>query len=94
MITKRDLIREIQEDTRLKKSDVSSVIDSFIRIVEESLKDGDSVQLLSFGTFKTEIRKPRIGRNVVKGETLHIPGKIIPVFKPGDRLKRVVTKDI
>lgn len=91
---KDDVVRKISQKTGLKMVDVKAVLLAFIDVVEESLADGNCVKLVGFGTFKTKLRKPKQARNVLTGEAIHIPGKIVPVFEVGNRLKRVASKEI
>lgn len=92
IIEKKDVIKKIQRKTGYKKVEVEKVINEFIHLVEESLVDLDSVRLFGFGTFKMKEKLPKPGRNIVSGEPLYIPRKIVPVFEAGDNLKRKVTK--
>jgi len=58
--------------------------------VTESLKDGEPVQLIGFGTFEVRERAARTGRNPQTGEAIEIKASMIPAFKAGKALKEVV----
>jgi len=62
------------------------VLDSIIN----SLQDGEKVELRGFGSFKIRVRGPRKGRNPKTGETVDVPGKKIPYFKPGKELRDLI----
>ena len=69
------------------------MLDAFIETVSETLAQGDSVQLVGFGSFKTSERKARSGRNPRTGETVSIPAKRVPLFTVGNALKEAVQSD-
>lgn len=68
------------------------MLDAFIETVSETLAQGDSVQLIGFGSFKTSERKARSGRNPRTGETVSIPAKRVPSFTAGNALKEAVQR--
>lgn len=86
-MNKKELISNVSEKTELTKKDVESVLNAFIEAVEESLEDGEKVQLTGFGTFEPRERKARIGRNPKTGEEIQIPETIVPAFKVSKTFK-------
>jgi DNA-binding protein HU-beta len=80
-VTKADIIAIIAEGTGLTKVETAAVVDGFIASLSYSLKQGETVELRGFGTFKVVDRKPRIGRNPKTGEEIEIPSRKVPVFK-------------
>ena len=69
------------------------MLDAFLETVTETLAQGDSVQLVGFGTFKTSERNARSGRNPRTGEAVEIPAKRVPSFTAGNTLKEAVQSD-
>lgn len=69
------------------------MLDAFLETVTETLVQGDSVQFVGFGTFKTSERKARSGHNSRTGETVEIPAKRVPSFTAGNMLKEAVQSD-
>ena len=61
-----------------------------ISTVTDTLKGGDSITLVGFGTFESRHRKARVGRNPRTGEALQIAASNIPSFKAGKALKDAV----
>lgn len=94
ILSKRDVVRKIRQETGLKLVDINSVVNSMIHVIEESLENGDSVQLYGFGTFKIREMQQRLGRNINTGEVVRIPAKAVPAFEPGHRLKMVSVKKL
>jgi len=86
-MNKTDVIRKVAEKTgqSLKEAEVST--NAILSTIEEALAAGDKVQILGFGTFETRKRSERNGRNPLTGEPITIPSGIVPVFKPGGKLK-------
>ncbi|MCF6408236.1 HU family DNA-binding protein [Pseudalkalibacillus salsuginis] len=89
-MNKTDLINSVSEQTQLSKKDVSKTVDAVFGAIEESLKDGDKVQLIGFGNFEVRERAARKGRNPQTGEEIEIPASKVPAFKPGKALKDAV----
>ncbi len=89
-MNKSDLIDAIAESSELTKADAGRTLDGFIKAVEATLKAGDSVALVGFGTFSVKERAERKGRNPQTGEEITIKAAKIPSFKAGKSLKDAV----
>jgi DNA-binding protein HU-beta len=87
-MNKADLVNSISERTGLSKSKTNEVIDAFVSSVTESLKRGEKVTLVNFGTFNTSERDARRGRNPKTGESIEIPSKRVARFKVGTGLSK------
>ena len=86
-MNKTELVAEIAEKAGLSKKDSEAAEKAFIDAVSESLKKGDKVQLVGFGTFEVSERPARTGRNPQTGETIEIAASRTPKFKAGKALK-------
>lgn len=86
-MNKAALISKIAEKSDMPKKQVETVLNSFVETVLETLKEGDKVQLMGFGTFEVKERAARIGRKPSTGESIEIPAKKIPAFRPGKGFK-------
>lgn len=92
-MNKAELVASIAEKSNLTKKDAEGALNAFMKSVEESLVDGEKVQLVGFGTFEVRQRKAREGRNPRNPkEVIHIPASKAPVFKAGKTLKESVNK--
>ncbi len=89
-MNKTDLIDSVASATGLTKTAASAAVDAFISAISESLKNGDNVTLVGFGTFKTTDRAERAGRNPQTGAEIKIPAKRVPSFVAGKTLKEEV----
>ena len=92
-MNKAELVAAVAEKTGFTKKDAETAINAFLTAVEDSLVEGEKVQLIGFGTFETRERKSRQGRNPRKpGEVIKIAASKAPVFKAGKALKDAVNK--
>ncbi|HGJ5854630.1 HU family DNA-binding protein [Arsenophonus nasoniae] len=89
-MNKTELINQIAEKADLTKKDSEKVLNAFIETVTETLKAGDEVQLVGFGSFQVKQRAAREGRNPKTGEALKIAAANVPSFKAGKTLKEAV----
>ncbi|MFH1836985.1 MAG: HU family DNA-binding protein [Candidatus Omnitrophota bacterium] len=87
MMTKKDIIMKISEDTGLKQVDVKEVVQRTFDAITDSLSDGKKVELRNFGIFKVKTRRGRRGRNPRTGEGVSIPDKKVVSFKAGMKMK-------
>lgn len=86
-MNKSELIDAIAEKAQLSKKDAKAALEATLEAVSESLKSGDAVQLIGFGTFKVNTRAARTGRNPRTGEEIKIAEAKIPAFVAGKALK-------
>ncbi|MEI6691748.1 MAG: HU family DNA-binding protein [Chlorobium sp.] len=89
-MSKAELVEKIAEKAKLTKVDAERAVNAFINVVTASLKAGDDVTLVGFGTFTTGDRAERQGRNPQTGEAITISAKKVVKFKPGKALKEEV----
>jgi DNA-binding protein HU-beta len=89
-MNKAELVGAISEDCGLTKVAVNRVIDSLVFHVTRSLKKGERVALVGFGTFMVSRRKSRRGRNPQTGQLMRISGGRVPRFAPGKDLKKAI----
>ncbi|MBC7005599.1 DNA-binding protein HU-beta [Photobacterium sp. BZF1] len=86
-MNKTQLVDKIAENADISKASAGRALDAFIDAVSESLKDGDQVALVGFGTFSVRERAARTGRNPQTGEEIQISAAKVPGFKAGKALK-------
>ncbi|KAB2394947.1 MULTISPECIES: HU family DNA-binding protein [Bacillus cereus group] len=89
-MNKKELIKQVAIQSELTKSQASLAVDAVLKSIEQALQNGDSVQLIGFGTFEVRERAAREGRNPHTGEALTIPASKVPAFKGGKALKEAV----
>lgn len=85
-MNKAELVAKIAEDAGISKTQANASVDSFIDAVAKTLKKGDSVTLVGFGTFSLSKRAARTGRNPQTGAAIKIKAKKVARFKAGKGL--------
>lgn len=86
-MNRKELVDSVADKTGLTKKDTESFLNSFVETVVQELKNGGSVNLVGFGSFRVVQRKAREARNPRTGDTVRIPARKVPAFKPGKDLK-------
>jgi integration host factor subunit beta len=76
-----------KQNPELRTEDVERAVDTFFDEIAERLADGGRVELRGFGAFSTRERDARRGRNPRTGETVQVPEKRVPYFKPGKEMR-------
>jgi len=89
-MNKADLIEAVAKRTELSKADAGRAVDGVIDSITATLKKGDKVSLVGFGTFVVRKRSARKGRNPKTGAVIQIKAGKSPGFKAGKALKDAV----
>ena len=89
-MNRKELIDALADKMDSSKADADRSIAALLEIISATLKKGDSVALVGFGTFEVRKRAARIGRNPKTGEELKIKAAKVPAFKAGATLKAAV----
>jgi DNA-binding protein HU-beta len=89
-MNKQELIAKIAKDTGATKVGAAAALESALDGITRSLKKGDSITFVGFGTFKTAIRKARTARNPQTGAEVKIPKRRVVRFSAGKALKETV----
>ncbi len=91
-MNKTQLIEKVAQATGFTKKDSGKAIEAILSAIAASLKSGDKVSLVGFGTFDIRKRQARKGRNPQTGKEIKISARKVPVFKAGKPLKDAVGK--
>ena len=89
-MNKAELVARVARDTGLTKADVLRVLDGVLEQVARSLKKGEPVKLVDFGTFLVIRRKPRAAHNPATGLPMRVPGRRWPRFAAGKGLRKLI----
>jgi DNA-binding protein HU-beta len=89
-MNKQELVQKIAKDAALTKASATAAVDSFLDGITRSLKKGDPITFVGFGTFKTSQRKARVARNPRTGEAIKVPKHRVVRFTAGKALKNAV----
>ncbi|RZQ53984.1 DNA-binding protein HU [Pseudoalteromonas phenolica] len=91
-MNKAQLVEKMAADAEISKAAAARALESFTGAVTNSLKEGNSVALVGFGTFSVKERAARTGRNPQTGAEIQIAAANIPSFKAGKGLKDTVNQ--
>ena len=89
-MNKDDLIGKIATNIGISKTDAAKSVDAVFSTITSTLKGGNEVRLVGFGTFLVTNRAATTGRNPRTGESIQIPAKKVPKFRAGKALKQSV----
>ncbi len=89
-MNKGELIEAVANDANLTKAQAQAALDAFVSNVQKSLKSGDKVTLVGFGTFSASTREARMGRNPQTGQPIQIPKRRVAKFSAGKALKDAI----
>ena len=91
-MNKTELINAVAAKTGLSKKNADQAVAAVLDAITASLKDGEKVSLVGFGTFDIKERAERVGHNPRTKTEITIPASRIPQFKAGKALKDAVAK--
>jgi DNA-binding protein HU-beta len=89
-MTKQELVEKVAKQTGLSKAAANKTIDTIVDSIKTTLKKGQKVTLVGFGTFSISKRKARNGRNPQTGVTIKIAAHKVPKFSAGKTLKDAI----
>ena len=89
-MNKAQLVEQVAKKLDISKAKANVAVNTVFDSVKASLKKGQKVQLVGFGSFLVRKRKARIGRNPSTGEAIKIAAKKVPAFSAGAELKKAV----
>jgi len=90
-MTKSELIEALaRKQNHLAYKDVELAVKGLLEQMSQALATGNRIEIRGFGSFSLHYRPPRVGRNPKTGESVALPGKHVPHFKPGKELRERV----
>jgi DNA-binding protein HU-beta len=95
-VNKTELVKELAKQADISQVKAGEIVDAIFDaesgLIATQIKGGDKLVLPGFGSFVSRKREAREGRNPSTGETIKVPAKTYPVFKPGKTLKETCDK--
>ncbi|MFT0533317.1 integration host factor subunit beta [Castellaniella hirudinis] len=90
-MTKSELIAVLAgRHPQLALRDMDLAVKTVLDAMADALAQGQRIEIRGFGSFSLSRRQPRVGRNPKSGETVMVPAKLVPHFKPGKELRERV----
>lgn len=95
-MTKADLVEQVAQaiGPGITKKDCAAVVDGFLNAIKRALAKQQNIEIRGFGTFKVRNRKPRVARNPRTGETVEVPARPVPVFKPSKNFREEILNEV
>ncbi len=91
-MTKAELVDEIAQKADLTRKHSEVIVDAVFASIIEALQGGDKIELRGFGSFRVRHRASRTGRNPKTGDSVLVPAKKVPYFKPGKELRELINR--
>jgi integration host factor subunit beta len=92
-LTKSDLMHNLAKNQgHLARKDVELAINDLIKLMINTLSNGERIEVRGFGSFSLSYHHPRTGRNPKSGKLVNIPGKHVAHFKPGKEFRDRINK--
>lgn len=88
---KSEFIKAVAEKSGFSNKEVDTILGSVIDVIVESVKNGEKVQFVGFGTFEARERAAKKGVNPKTKKKIKIPARTVPVFKAGTTFKNAVS---
>ena len=94
-MTKSELIEKLAaSQSQLTAKDMELAVKMILDHMSDALARGERIEIRGFGSFSLHYRAPRVGRNPKSGESVSLPGKYVPHFKPGKELRGRVNSSL
>lgn len=90
---KEEIVSRVSRKTGYGRHVVERVVDELAREIIYAMERDEKVQFRGFGTFQMVERAERVARNPHTNEEVKVPAKRVPVFKPGNAMKKVLVKE-
>ncbi len=86
-MNKSELIKALAEQSNISTDEATTVVNTFVDTMKQSMLEGDRVEIRGFGSFKVKEYEGYSGRNPRTGEQVEVESKRLPFFRPGKELK-------
>ena len=94
-MTKSELIEKLAaSQSQLTAKDMELAVKMILDHMSDALARGERIEIRGFGSFSLHYRAPRVWRNPKSGESVSLPGKYVPHFKPGKELRERVNSSL
>lgn len=93
-MNKSEFISVLASEMEVPKKTAKKFLDNVLEIIKEEVAEGNTVNFIGFGVFKSSNRAAKKGRNPQTGEEIEIPAMTVPTFVPGKNFKDAVNGDI
>lgn len=89
-LTKTDITEKIQQNLNLSRTTAYNIMEDFLKIIKDSLSNGEDVMISGFGKFCVNEKKSRKGRNPATNEEMNLPARRVVTFKCSGKLRNLI----
>ncbi|MBU1076543.1 MAG: integration host factor subunit beta [Spirochaetes bacterium] len=90
---REELIESVADNfPNIPKFEISLIINHFLEVIKRSLVEKKNIELRGFGTFSVKLRAPKKARNPKTGDEVMMDERLVPHFKPGTLLRKMVNE--
>lgn len=89
-LTKTDITEKIQQNLNLSRTTAYNIMEDFLKIIKDSLADGEDVMISGFGKFCVNEKQSRKGRNPATNEEMNLPARRVVTFKCSGKLRNLI----
>lgn len=93
-MNKGEFIDRLSDSANLTKKEARQLLDSVLNLIQDTLTQGEEVKLVGFGKFAVRARRASSRINPQTKKPIQVDAKVVPLFKPGKELKRLVEKNL
>lgn len=93
-MTKADIVDRIAAGTGLTKIETEAVVNGFIATVVQALKEGDTIEIRGFGSFRVQHRAARVARNPRTNEEVEVADRYVPILRVSKELRDAVDRSV
>ncbi len=93
-MNKTELVKALAEKAEITQKDAGKILDALVATIQETLAEGERVQIIGFGSFEVRDRKERKVISPATGEEILVPATKVPAFRPGKSLKEAVAAQV
>jgi DNA-binding protein HU-beta len=89
-MNKAQIVSKVAKDAGITKKQAAKAVDSMLEGITKALKRGERAGFVGFGSFMVRHRAARKARNPRTGQVIMVEAKRVPVFRPGDKLRKSI----
>ena len=93
-VTRTTLIGLIFQEVGVSRKQAAAIVDSIICSMVRALQHGDKVEIRGFGSFRTRLRRARLGHHPKTRAVVKVPAKRVPFFKPSEELRARINRTL
>ena len=83
----KEFITKLAKRCNITIAEATTNVDAFVNVMTDRLKENDQLNISGFGVLEVKMRKERLSVNPKTGQRFLVPPKVVPSFRPSNKLK-------